>query len=112
MSKPLSLSLPAPVAAYFSADQGDGDAVARCFAEDAVVTDERRTHVGREAIRRWKTEASSKFSYTTEPFAVDEQADGVVVSAHVVGNFPGSPVDLRYAFVLEGDRIAQLEITA
>ena len=112
MSKPLSLSLPAPVAAYFSADQGDGDAVARCFAEDAVVMDERRTHVGREAIRRWKTEASSTFSYTTEPFAVDEQAGGVVVSAHVAGNFPGSPVDLRYAFVLEGEQIAQLEITA
>nr|WP_249690415.1 nuclear transport factor 2 family protein [Stappia sp. WLB 29] len=108
----MSLSLPAPVAAYFAADQGDGDAVARCFAEDAVVTDERRTHTGREAIRRWKTEASSKFSYTTEPFAVDEKAGSIVVRAHVAGNFPGSPVDLRYAFVLKGEKIAQLEITA
>ena len=108
----LSPSLPAPVAAYFAADQGDGDAVARCFAEDAVVTDERRTHAGREAIRRWKTEASSRFSYTTEPFAVTEEAGGIVVRAHVAGNFPGSPVDLRYAFVLKGEQIAQLEITA
>ena len=108
----MPVSLPAPIAAYFAADQGDGDAVARCFTEDAVVTDERQTHTGREAIRRWKTEASSKFSYTTEPFAVDEAAGAIVVSAHVAGNFPGSPVDLRYAFVLEGEQIAQLEITA
>jgi hypothetical protein len=34
-----------------------------------------------------------------------------VVTAHVAGDFPGSPIDLRYAFVLAGDRIARLEIT-
>ena len=33
-----------------------------------------------------------------------------VVTAHVRGDFPGSPLDLRYFFVLEGDRIAELEI--
>ena len=40
-------------------------------------------------------------------------ADGVhTVTGHVVGNFPGSPVDLRYHFRLERGRIASLEITA
>lgn len=107
----MPISLPAPIAAYFAADQGDGDAVARCFADNAVVMDERRTHAGRDAIRRWKTDASAKFSYTTAPFAVGEQDGTIVVTAHVAGNFPGSPVDLRYAFVLEGEKIARLEIT-
>lgn len=34
----------------------------------------------------------------------------MIVTAHLTGNFPGSPVDLRYAFTLSGDKIARLEI--
>ena len=107
----MPITLPMPVAAYFAADRNDGDAVARCFTENAGVVDERRTHAGRDAIRRWKAEASATFSYTTDPFAVSQENGATVVTAHVAGDFPGSPVDLRYAFVLEGDRIARLEIT-
>jgi hypothetical protein len=33
------------------------------------------------------------------------------VTSHLVGDFPGSPVDLRYFFVLDGDKIASLEIS-
>lgn len=108
----MPITLPGPVAAYFAADQSDGDAVAHCFTEDAVVIDERQTHSGREAIRRWKAEASAKFSYATDPFAASEEDDRTVVTAHVAGDFPGSPVDLRYAFALEGGKIARLEITS
>ena len=42
--------------------------------------------------------------------AVAEDDGRTVVSSHLVGNFPGSPVDLRYAFRFDGDRIAELEI--
>lgn len=107
----MPITLPGPVAAYFAADQNNGDAVAQCFTENAVVIDERRTHAGRDAIRRWKAEASAKFSYTTDPFAVSDEDGQTVVTAHVSGDFPGSSVDLRYAFVLEGGKIARLEIT-
>jgi hypothetical protein len=34
-----------------------------------------------------------------------------VVTSHVAGDFPGSPVDLRYFFRLENDKIVELEIT-
>ncbi len=44
-----SLNLPKPIAAYFTADKGDGDAVSRCFSEDAAVKDEGHTHRGRAA---------------------------------------------------------------
>jgi len=108
----MPITLPGPVAAYFAADQNDGDAVAQCFTEHAIVIDERQTHAGPEAIRRWKAEASAKFSYTTDPFAVSEEDGQTVVTAHVAGDFPGSPVDLRYAFVLEGGKIARLEIAS
>ena len=107
----MPITLPMPVAAYFAADRNDADAVALCFTENAIVMDERQTHAGSEAIRRWKAEASAKFSYTADPFAISEEDGQTVVTAHVAGDFPGSPVDLRYAFVLEGGKIARLEIT-
>ncbi|RUT32859.1 nuclear transport factor 2 family protein [Arsenicitalea aurantiaca] len=106
----MPIPLPAPIAAYFAADREDADAVARCFTETAVVSDERQTHVGRDAIRKWKTETSSRFSYRTEPFAVAEADGETVVTGHLTGDFPGSPIDLRYAFVLEGEKIARLRI--
>ncbi|WP_187972842.1 nuclear transport factor 2 family protein [Aquibium microcysteis] len=107
----MNIELPGPIAAYFVADRSrDADAVAACFGDDGVVTDERRTHSGREAIRRWKAEASAAFAYTVEPFALSQDDGRSVVTGRVAGDFPGSPVDLRYVFTLDGDRIAALEI--
>ena len=108
----MSIKLPTPIAAYFSADSKAGNAVARCFTADAIVTDEGQTHRGTAAIRAWKDKASLKFSYSTEPFASKIESGLTVVTSHVVGNFPGSPVDLRYAFGLECDKIASLRVTA
>jgi len=105
-----SPSLPKPIAAYFAADRGDGEAVSQCFTDNAVVKDEGHTHKGRAAIKEWKTDASSKYEYTCEPIACEEKEGKTVVTSHLVGNFPGSPVDLRFFFKLEGDKIASLEI--
>jgi len=105
-----SLSLPKPIAAYFAADSGDGEAVSQCFTENAIVKDEGHTHKGWAAIKTWKTEASAKYQYTSEPLACEEKDGRIVVTSHLVGNFPGSPVDLRYFFGLEGDKIASLEV--
>ncbi len=107
----MSIELPSAISAYFAADAKDGDAVARCFTVNAVVTDEGQTHRGTAAIKEWKDKASSKYSYTTEPFASKIESGLTVVTSHVVGTFPGSPVDLRYAFGLEGDKIASLRVT-
>lgn len=106
----MSVTLPKPIADYFAADAQDGSAIARCFAADAVVIDEKRTHQGREAITQWKAEASTKYDYTSEPIASAQQGDLTVVTARVTGNFPGSPVNLRYAFTLAGQEISRLEI--
>lgn len=105
------LDLPGPIAAYFEADKQGGDAVARCFTRRALVKDEGRTHSGPDAIRAWKTAASAKYSYVAEPLAL-EQGDGIfIVTSRLTGNFPGSPVELRYAFRLERGKIASLDIT-
>jgi hypothetical protein len=107
----MTITLPKPIAAYFEADTNDGAAIGQCFAENAIVIDERQTHTGRDAIRQWKTDASAKYNYVSEPLAIEVEGDRNIVISRVTGNFPGSPVDLRYAFILEGDAIAFLEIT-
>ena len=106
----MTLNLPKPIAAYFAADKTDGEAVSQCFTEDALVKDEGHTHQGRAAIKQWKTDASAKYQYTSVPFACEQKGGKFVVTSHLTGNFPGSPVDLRFFFELEGDQIASLEI--
>ncbi|MET3614342.1 ketosteroid isomerase-like protein [Rhizobium aquaticum] len=103
--------LPEAIAAYFKADRNtNADALAACFSDDAVVTDERNVYRGRDAIRRWRAEASTKYTYTVTPFAMTTEGHRTVVSSHLVGDFPGSPLDLRYFFVLDKEKIAELEI--
>ena len=106
------LRLPEPIVAYFEADRRDAEAVARCFAPQAVVEDEGRTHSGLAGIKAWKATASAKYSYTSEPFAAEQKDGQYVVTTRLTGNFPGSPVDLRYAFRLERGKIAFLKIAS
>jgi hypothetical protein len=106
----MTLALPHPVAAYFTADKEGGEAVARCFTATAVVKDEGHAHHGRAAIRQWKTDVSTRYQYTSEPLACESKDGKVVVTCRLTGNFPGSPVSLRFIFGLEGDQIASLEI--
>lgn len=106
----MTLRLPPAVAAYFTADKANGEAVARCFTDDAVVKDEGHTYNGRAAIQQWKEDASARFTYTCDPLACQRQNENVVVTCRLVGNFPGSPVDLRFLFQLAEDKIASLEV--
>lgn len=109
----MTITLPHPIAGYFRADRsGDATAIAAHFTDSATVRDEGHRYTGREAIRAWKAQASGQYSYIVDPYAVADDGDRTVVTAHVSGNFPGSPVDLSYRFTLDGDRIAALEITA
>lgn len=104
------LSLPEPIDAYFAADRGDAPAVARCFTKDGAVVDEGRTHTGLAAIEAWKTATSARYSYIAEPFALERKDRAYIVTSKVTGDFPGSPVNLRYTFILERGKIASLEI--
>ena len=105
------ITLPEPIAAYFTADTKGPEDVARCFTTAGVVKDKGVTHTGREAIKAWKAETSTLYTYTNEPRSV-QMIDGVhVVSSHVAGSFPGSPIDMKLRFRLERGLIAGLEFT-
>jgi hypothetical protein len=106
----MTLDLPTPIAAYFTADKEGGEAVARCFTDDAVVKDEGHVYRSRVAIRQWKADVSTRYQYVSEPLACEQKDGKVVVTCRLTGNFPGSPLNLRFFFGLEGDKIASLEI--
>ena len=106
----MQLDLPKPIAAYFTADKSDSKAVSQCFNETAVVQDEGHIYHGLAAIKQWKAEASTRYQYTSEPCACEYRDGKFVVTSRLTGNFPGSPVNLRFFFGLEGDKIASLEI--
>lgn len=100
-------SLPQPVEAYFGATTPAG--IADCFADDATVVDERRTHHGRAAILRWR-ETVGAISFRQEILSSRQSGGHVSVRCRVTGDFAGSPVELDYAFELTGALIARLEI--
>ena len=51
-----------------------------------------------------------QINYTSEPAAMVVEGEQTIVTARLVGDFPGSPVDLRYFFTLDGDKVAALDI--
>ena len=107
----MTVRLPASVAEYFAGhNENDAGRVAACFAEDAAVRDEGRDIRGREAIRAWAAETQRRYRFHAEVMAVEAVADGTAVTAHLTGDFPGSPVDLDYRFKLAGAAITLLEI--
>jgi hypothetical protein len=109
----MTVKLPKSIEAYFAAEHHGGpDELAAAFTEKAIVKDAGESLVGHEAIRQWKIEYTQKYGpVKAEPFSITTEAGKTQVTAHVTGDFPGSPVDLRYFFVLAGDKIAELEIT-
>ncbi|NNB87827.1 nuclear transport factor 2 family protein [Corallococcus exiguus] len=101
---------PAPIAGYFAHATTRPAAVARCFTDDALVVDERHEHRGRAAIEAWTAAANGKYKFTTELLAAEFDGPRTTVRANVTGNFPGSPIELRYRFTLAGGLITRLEI--
>jgi len=101
-----------PAANYIAAANAqDVEAVTANFSEGALVRDEGHDRQGIAAIRQWAAEVSKKYRPTVETLDV-AQADGrTVLTGRVSGNFPGSPVELRYAFTLSGGKIERLEIS-
>jgi hypothetical protein len=107
------MKLPLPIEAYYDADRnGDGEALVRAFARDAVVEDEGRSHAGRQAIGEWWRATKEKYQTVMEPLETSVEGEVTTVIARVTGRFPGSPAMIRFAFRLDGDRITKLSITA
>lgn len=107
----MSIDLPAAIAHYVNAENsGDVDSLSGWFTANATVRDEGRTYRGFAAIREWKAETKRKYKHTVTPLEIAQRDGTTVMTARVDGNFSGSPVTLQFRFVLEGGRIASLDI--
>ena len=106
------LKLVGPVANYIAAANAqDIEAVTASFSEGAVVRDEGRSREGIAAIRQWAVEVSKKYRPTVETLDVAQTEGRTILRARISGDFPGSPIELRYVFTLTGGRIERLEIS-
>lgn len=104
-------TLPTLLAAYFAASNNhDVPAMIALFSEGAMVKDEGREYRGLDAIREWATETIRKYDFKVEPAEATEETGRTVVTSSVSGNFPGSPVRLRYAFSMDNQKVSRLEI--
>ena len=107
----MSSNLPKPIADYIAGSNArDANDAALPFADDAIVRDEGHDHKGLAAIRAWKAETVEKYHPIVEVLDAAQVDGRTVVTGRVSGDFPGSPVELRYAFTLAGDKISRLEI--
>ena len=111
MSNSLSLAeLPPAVQRYLALREGaEAASAADLFAEHAVVSDEGRTHTGREQIRAWIDDTNASYEYTKEFLGAREAEGMTAVLFRLTGDFPGGEVDLEYQFRLDdAGRIAHL----
>jgi len=87
----------------------DSAAYTNCFTENAEVFDEGKTHNGKAQIESWIDKANKEYQATIEPVGYDEEAN--ILLAKTSGNFPGSPVILKYHFQLADGYVKSLKIT-
>ena len=104
-------NLPKPIALNIEAENsGDVSLFDQCFTDDAVVFDENERHEGLTAIKEWKSETKRKYQHTVEPLSIIEKEGRTIVTNRLTGKFPGSPIELEFAFTLRGNKIVSLEI--
>lgn len=107
----MDLHIVEPIHTYFAAsNRNDASYISSCFTDDAIVFDESSTHKGHSEIQSWFKEAREKYEYRAEPISSSADRDKTIVLAKVIGNFPGSPIQLHYSFLLKGNKIQSLEI--
>lgn len=105
--------LPEVVTRFLRAhDAKDVATAVATFAPEATVTDDGRTYRGTAAIRGWLEQTSVQYTYTATLVGAERGGPGRYTAVqHLEGDFPGEQVDLRYCFVLDGQRrIRQLVI--
>jgi hypothetical protein len=107
----MSIHLPRPIDLYVKAENsGDVESLSECFASNATVRDEGRAYEGLVAIKEWKADTKKKYNHTVSPLEVAHSGARIILKAKLSGNFPGSSVTLEFSFMLEGGKIASLEI--
>lgn len=106
----MSIELPPVIAAFFeSSNTREFADFLSLFTGDAHVNDEANDYYGAK-IAAWIDRATVDAKPIADITDVTHEGEQLVVTAQVSGNFPGSPVQLRYYFTLKNSKIATLRI--
>ena len=89
----------------------DSVAYAACFADNAVVFDEGKTHRGKNEIQQWIENANGEYGSKMKPLGFEETGSEHVLRAEASGTFPGSPAVLTFHLKLQNELIQSLKIT-
>jgi ketosteroid isomerase-like protein len=104
-------NVPPAVSAWLAAHAlHDVDAELAQLTDDVVLVDGGREYRGRDAVREWAAGVGTTFEHTAAILSTDNHGDAVVATARVERDLPGSPVDLRYQFLLTDGLISALTI--
>ena len=104
-------ALPGIIFDYISAaNDGRIDDATACFARDAVVHDENQGHQGGDAIRKWIAETTESSQPKQKILSATSDGEIHTVVSEISGDFPGSPVELEFQFVLTNGKISSLSI--
>ncbi len=104
-------ALPEVILNYIAAaNDGRIDDAAACFAQDALVHDENRDHQGFDAVREWIAETTREYQPKNEVLSATPDGETHAVISKISGNFPGSPVELEFHFVITNGKISRLSI--
>ena len=107
----MAQDLTPPLSSYFEATNAhDAEAVASLFGETALVHDENADHRGRAAIRDWAQGTYDQYDVRLSPELAITDGEATVIRTRVAGRFIGSPIELKFRFVTDGDRIKELTI--
>lgn len=107
----MSIKLPQLLEDFVQAkNEHNGEAVIRCFAEDAVVHDEGEDICGIVAIKKWIDTTTEEYQDTLEVTDLVEKENETVITAQVSGTFEGSPIPLDFHFKIDDSKITRLSI--
>lgn len=107
----MCIKLPPLIADFVQAKNShDIEAVAACFADNAVVHDEGQEIRGVKAIREWNKKTNEKYQDTLAVTDLVEGGNETILTAQVSGNFEGSPVPIEFHFTINSGKITILSI--
>jgi len=88
----------------------DSAKYAACFSEDAKVHDEGKIHTGRKEIEEWIADANERYNARNELISYTENGEGGIMEVIGSGDFPGSPIVLKYHLQINNGKIDYLKI--
>lgn len=111
----VNFDLPVAITKFIMAmNTFDGEALFATFAENALVNDAQREHIGGEAIRNWLGKELIGDRVTMYVTKTQAHQGGYAVIAQVTGDYDKTglpdPLELRFYFTLSAGLISQLII--